>query len=58
MRLRGHREGDLGGTENLGKPSENLGKEPGETPSDRIMGRNHSWAGGAYIFKIIYNHIL
>lgn len=26
MLLRGHCEGDLGGTENLSKPSENLGR--------------------------------
>lgn len=51
MQLRGHCEGDLGGTENRSEPSENLGEKPGETPSDRgIMGRNRSWAGGEDIF--------
>lgn len=56
MGWRGHCEGDLGGTESRRKPSENLGKKPGEIPFDGgIMGRNHSWAGGEYVFKIMYS---
>lgn len=53
MGLRGPCDGDLGGTVDLVKPRETLGKKPKEAPSDGgIMGRSHSEAGSGTFFKL------
>lgn len=52
--LRDGCERDLGGTENLVKPSENLGKKLGETPTDEEItgGVIHEWVGSTFLTYI------
>lgn len=55
--LRDGCEWDLGGTENLVKPSENLGKKLGETPPDEEItgGVIHEWVGSTFLNYICIN---